>query len=112
MALLDGAAPPVGLAIESDPTIVGVLVALTALPLTALLLAIGIAGSSAYDSVVEGKLAPGQSVGVILQLAGQDRHGVNIGDIRVADDVVWHEIGRAQPRRGKAKFECGRAANP
>ncbi len=28
------------------------------------LLAIGIAGSSAYDSVVEGKLAPGQSLAV------------------------------------------------
>jgi ketosteroid isomerase-like protein len=23
---------------------------------------------------------------------------------RVADDVVWHEIGRAQPRRGKAEL--------
>ena len=23
---------------------------------------------------------------------------------RVADDVVWHEIGRAEPRRGKAEL--------
>lgn len=23
---------------------------------------------------------------------------------KVADDVVWHEIGRAQPRRGKAEL--------
>jgi ketosteroid isomerase-like protein len=32
---------------------------------------------------------------------------MNSGDMegaasRVADDVVWHEIGRAEPRRGKA----------
>jgi ketosteroid isomerase-like protein len=26
-------------------------------------------------------------------------------DSLVADDVVWHEIGRAEPRRGKAEME-------
>ena len=34
---------------------------------------------------------------------------MNSGDMegaasRVADDVVWHEIGRAEPRRGKAEL--------
>ena len=34
---------------------------------------------------------------------------MNAGDTdgaaaRLADDVVWHEIGRAQPRRGKAEL--------
>jgi ketosteroid isomerase-like protein len=34
---------------------------------------------------------------------------MNAGDMegaasRVADDVVWHEIGRAEPRRGKAEL--------
>ncbi len=34
---------------------------------------------------------------------------MNNGDMegaasRVADDVVWHEIGRAEPRRGKAEL--------
>jgi ketosteroid isomerase-like protein len=24
----------------------------------------------------------------------------------VADDIVWHEIGRAQPRRGKAELQA------
>jgi ketosteroid isomerase-like protein len=28
---------------------------------------------------------------------------------RVADDVVWHEIGRAEPRRGKAELAAAMA---
>jgi ketosteroid isomerase-like protein len=28
---------------------------------------------------------------------------------RVADDVVWHEIGRAEPRRGKAELAASMA---
>jgi ketosteroid isomerase-like protein len=29
-----------------------------------------------------------------------------IGDEVIADDVVWHEIGRAEPRRGKAELRA------
>jgi ketosteroid isomerase-like protein len=29
---------------------------------------------------------------------------------RVADDVVWHEIGRAEPRRGKAELAASMGA--
>jgi ketosteroid isomerase-like protein len=29
------------------------------------------------------------------------------GDELMADDVVWHEIGRAEPRRGKAELRAG-----
>jgi ketosteroid isomerase-like protein len=29
------------------------------------------------------------------------------GEELVADDVVWHEIGRAEPRRGKAEMRAG-----
>jgi ketosteroid isomerase-like protein len=25
----------------------------------------------------------------------------------LADDIVWHEIGRAEPRRGKAELQAG-----
>jgi ketosteroid isomerase-like protein len=28
-------------------------------------------------------------------------------EARIADDVVWHEIGRAEPRRGKAEAQAG-----
>ncbi len=30
-----------------------------------------------------------------------------VGDEVMADDVVWHEIGRAEPRRGKAELRAG-----
>jgi len=30
----------------------------------------------------------------------------------VADDVVWHEIGRAEPRRGKTEMLAGGSAAP
>jgi ketosteroid isomerase-like protein len=30
-----------------------------------------------------------------------------IGDEVIADDVVWHEIGRAEPRRGKSQLRAG-----
>jgi ketosteroid isomerase-like protein len=30
-------------------------------------------------------------------------------DAAVADDVVWHEIGRAEPRRGKAELRAAMA---
>jgi ketosteroid isomerase-like protein len=29
------------------------------------------------------------------------------GEELMADDVVWHEIGRAEPRRGKAELRAG-----
>ena len=29
------------------------------------------------------------------------------GRLRLTDDVVWHEIGRAEPRRGKAELRAG-----
>lgn len=29
------------------------------------------------------------------------------GDELMADDVIWHEIGRAEPRRGKAELRAG-----
>jgi len=29
------------------------------------------------------------------------------GEQLMADDVVWHEIGRAEPRRGKAELRAG-----
>ncbi len=28
-------------------------------------------------------------------------------DAFMADDIVWHEIGRAEPRRGKAELQAG-----
>ena len=39
----------------------------------------------------------------------ETNEAMNSGDMegaasRVADDVVWHEIGRAEPRRGKAEL--------
>jgi uncharacterized protein len=30
-----------------------------------------------------------------------------VGEAVMADDVVWHEIGRAEPRRGKAELRAG-----
>jgi ketosteroid isomerase-like protein len=30
-----------------------------------------------------------------------------VGEEIMADDVVWHEIGRAEPRRGKAELRAG-----
>ena len=30
-----------------------------------------------------------------------------VGEELMADDVVWHEIGRAEPRRGKAELRAG-----
>jgi uncharacterized protein len=30
-----------------------------------------------------------------------------VGEEVMADDVVWHEIGRAEPRRGKAELRAG-----
>jgi cytochrome c-type biogenesis protein CcmF len=55
------------------------------------LLAIGIAGSSAYDKVVEGKLAPGQSLAVSgyrLTYRGlQERAGANATEIRAVVGV-------------------------
>ena len=32
-----------------------------------------------------------------------------VGDELTADDVVWHEIGRKEPRRGKAELRAGMA---
>ncbi len=32
-----------------------------------------------------------------------------IGDEITADDVVWHEIGRTEPRRGKGELRAGMA---
>lgn len=29
------------------------------------------------------------------------------GEALMADDVVWHEIGRSEPRRGKAEVRAG-----
>ena len=39
-------------------------------------------------------------------MAGGDMEGAAA---RVADDVVWHEIGRAEPRRGKAELAASMA---
>jgi ketosteroid isomerase-like protein len=39
-------------------------------------------------------------------MSGGDTEGAGI---RVSDDVVWHEIGRAQPRRGKADLAASMA---
>ena len=32
-----------------------------------------------------------------------------VGEELMADDVVWHEIGRKEPRRGKAELRSGMA---
>jgi ketosteroid isomerase-like protein len=42
-------------------------------------------------------------------LARRALESLNIGDFQamsefLADDVVWHEIGRSEPRRGKAEM--------
>lgn len=42
-------------------------------------------------------------------LARSAMDGLNSGDMErmselLADDVIWHEIGRAEPRRGKAEM--------
>lgn len=47
-------------------------------------------------------------------LARQAADALNRGDMQaldafIADDVIWHEIGRSEPRRGK---EALRAASP
>ena len=39
-------------------------------------------------------------------MSGGDMEGAAA---RVADDVVWHEIGRAEPRRGKAELAASMA---
>jgi cytochrome c-type biogenesis protein CcmF len=55
------------------------------------LLAIGIAGSSAYDSVSEGRLAPGQAMSVgdyrLTYRALDEREGANATEIRAVVDV-------------------------
>jgi len=55
------------------------------------LLAIGIAGSSAYDKVVEGKLAPGQSLAVsdyrLTYRSLEEREGANATEIRAVVGV-------------------------
>ena len=64
------------------------------------LLAIGIAGSSAYDKVVEGKLAPGQSLAVgdyrLTYRSLGEREGANATEIRA---VVGGRARRRSARR-------------
>ena len=71
------------------------------------LLAIGIAGSSAYDTVGEGKLAPGQTLAVgdyRLTYRALSRSGrrANATEIRAVVDV---ERGRQDARHGRGRQE-------
>ena len=66
------------------------------------LLAIGVAGSSAYDSVAEGRLAPGQALSVAdytLTYRGlEERQGPNATEVRAQLDVVrgGSDLGRLE----------------
>jgi cytochrome c-type biogenesis protein CcmF len=76
------------------------------------LLAIGIAGSSAYDSVREGKLAPGQTLRVAdynLTFRGlQERQGPNATEVRAVLAVRRgdHDLGTV--RAGKNAYSAER----
>jgi cytochrome c-type biogenesis protein CcmF len=66
------------------------------------LLAIGVAGSSAYDRVTEGRLAPGQSLAVgdytLTYRSLQERQAVNATEVRARLDVVrdGRDLGRIE----------------
>jgi ketosteroid isomerase-like protein len=50
-----------------------------------------------------------------VTVARQMGEAMSRGDLEeaasyLADDVIWHEIGRAEPRRGKAELAAGMGA--